>query len=198
MTCFNSLQSKFLISCWPKSATTEETWNDLLKEVCWSFSALLNGLHPSHDSDGAPLKKGSPFFASKGKPLANGYKSVIWAVVGDADFFALALGLPHWASKRPCHECDASSSTANQGKYFKNLEMDTQAFTRVTHAQALAHPCSSNPLFNAIPGLSTKFVRGDALHICFVHGVYSHLLGSVLHYMCWFNPGRQKNPPRSG
>ena len=66
MTCFNSLQSKFLISCWPKSATTEETWNDLLEEVCWSFSALLNGFHPSHDSDGAPLKKGSPFFANKG------------------------------------------------------------------------------------------------------------------------------------
>ena len=124
--------------------------------------------------------------------MANGCQGVVWAVMGDADFFALALGLPHWASKRPCHECDASSSTANQGKYFKNLEMDTQAFTRVTHAQALAHPCSSNPLFNAIPGLSTKFVRGDALHICFVHGVYSHLLGSVLHYICWFNPGRQK------
>ena len=50
----------------PKSATTEETWNDLLEEVCWSFSALLNGFHPSHDSDGAPLKKGSPFFANKG------------------------------------------------------------------------------------------------------------------------------------
>ena len=196
MTCFNSLQSKFLISCWPKSATAEETWNDLLKEVCWSFSALLNGLHPSHDSDGRPLKKGSPFFANKGKPLANGYRGVVWAVMGDADFFALALGLPHWASKKPCHECDASSSTANQGKYFKNLEVDTQAFTRVTHAHALAHPCSSNPLFHAIPGLSTKFVRGDALHICFVHGVYSHLLGSVLHYMCWFNPGRQKKNPQ--
>eukprot|EP00435_Cladocopium_sp_Y103_P046283 s399_g13.t1 len=82
------------------------------------------------------------------------------------------------------------------GKHFKNLEMDTQAFTRVTHAQALAHPCSSNPLFNAIPGLSTKFVRGDALHICFVHGVYSHLLGSILHYLCWFNPGRQNRSPQ--
>ena len=114
--------------------------------------------------------------------------------MGDAEFFALALGLPHWASKRPCYERDASSSTANQGKYFKILEIDTQAFTRVTHAHALAHPCTSNPLFNAIPGLSTKFVRGDALHICFVHGVYSHLPGSVLHYMCWFNPGRQKIP----
>jgi hypothetical protein len=28
-------------------------------------------------------------------------------------------------------------------------------------------------------------VRGDALHILYTKGVYGHLLGSILHYMCW-------------
>ena len=98
---------------------------------------------------------------------------MIWAVMGDADFFALALGLPHWASKRPCYECDASSSTANQGTYFKNLEMDTQAFTRVTPCTGIGTSLRFKSLVNAIPGLSMKFVRGDALHICFVHGAHA-------------------------
>ena len=74
MSCFSSLQSKFLISCFPKTATCKETWDDIMKEVTWSFRALLAGTHPTHDSAGAPLKKGSPFFEKKGQPLASGYK----------------------------------------------------------------------------------------------------------------------------
>lgn len=158
---------------------------------------MLTGYHPSHDSDGAPLRKGSLFFANRGQPLANGYRGTIWAVMGDHEFASNCLGLPHWAAARPCAECDASSSMDNWSKYFKNIEMDTQDFTRVTHAQALAHPCSSNRLFQDIPGLSTKQVRGDALHIAFVHGVHAHVMGSVLHYLCFFDgPGRQSLPKR--
>ena len=197
MTCFNSLQSKYLICCWPKSATSDKTWEDLLKVVCWSFSALQKGYHPSHDHKGAPLKKGSPFFEKKGLPFANGYRGCIWVIMGDAEFAANCLGLPHWASANPCAECDASSSQEHLEKWFKNIEIDTQDFQRVTHEEALANPCSSNPLFHYIPGLSTKLVRGDALHIAFVHGVHSHLMGSVLHYLCYFNgPGRQVTPPQ--
>jgi hypothetical protein len=197
MTCFNSLQSKYLICCWPKSATSEKTWEDLLEVICWSFCALQKGYHPSHDHTGAPLKKGSPFYEKKGQPLANGYRGCIWAIMGDAEFAANCLGLPHWASTHPCAECDATSNQEHLAKWFKNIEIDTQEFERVSYAEALANPCSSNPLFHSIPGLSTKFVRGDALHIAFVHGVHSHVMGSVLHYICYFNgPGRQATPPQ--
>ena len=44
--------------------------------------------------------------------------------------------------------------------------------------------------------MTSRIVRGDALHILFVKGVYAHLLGSILHYMCWKEgPGRQAVPP---
>ena len=129
----------------------------------------------------------------RGKPLRNGYQAVIWAIQGDAEWQANSLGLPHWCSTRPCAECDCTSDPCNKGKYFKNIEIDTQEFVKVTHEQALANPCSSNLLFHAIPGVSTKFCRGDALHIMFVGGIHAHLLGSVCHYLCYFDGhGRQK------
>lgn len=193
MASFSSLQSKYLICCWPKNATSDKTWPDLLKEITWSFASLANGYHPTHDSSGSPLKKGSPFFEMRGKPLRNGYQAVIWAIQGDAEWQANSLGLPHWCSTRPCAECDCTSDPCNKGKYFKNIEIDTQEFVKVTHEQALANPCSSNLLFHAIPGVSTKFCRGDALHIMFVGGIHAHLLGSVCHYLCYFDGhGRQK------
>ena len=194
MASFSSLQSKYLICCWPKNATSDKTWPDLLKEITWSFASLAKGYHPTHDSSGSPLKKGSPFFEMRGRPLRNGYKAVIWAIQGDAEWQANSLGLPHWCSTRPCAECDCTSDPCNKGKYFKNIEIDTQEFVKVTHEQALANPCSSNLLFHAIPGVSTKFCRGDALHIMFVGGIHAHLLGSVCHYLCYFDGhGRQKN-----
>ena len=196
MTCFNSLQSKYLLSCWPKNATCKETWDDLLKEICWSFATLAKGIHPTHDSSGKPLKKGSPFYENKGLPLANGYRGVIWCIMGDAEWQANSLGLPHWASTKPCHECDATSNPATIEKWFKNIEIDTQNFKKVSHQQALLKPCSENLVFSMIPGLSTRYVRGDALHILFVGGIYSHLLGSTLHYLCWKDPGRQKKTSR--
>ena len=36
-----------------------------------------------------------------------GFKGVLWSVIGDHEFFASTLGLPHWASHWPCWECDA-------------------------------------------------------------------------------------------
>ena len=39
-------------------------------------------------------------------------------------------------------------------------------------------------------------VRGDGLHIMFTKGIYAHLLGSVLAYMCWKDgPGAHQTVP---
>ena len=166
-----------------------------MKEICWSFNALEKGFHPTHDSDGKPLQKGSPFYASKGKPLCSGYRAVLWNIQGDAEFFANQLGLAHWGSLSPCMECDAKSSTDDPSKYFKNIEQDKQDFKVVSNKEAAENPGSKHPLFHQLPGLTTKFVRGDALHILWCKGIYSHLLGSCLHYLVWHDgAGRQKMP----
>ena len=196
LTCFQSLQSKFLLACYPKNCTAEETWPKIMTEVCWSFAALLDGRWPTHDSSNKPLKKGDAGYELRGKPLANGFKGVIWCVMGDAEFYANSLHLAHWASKEPCFECDCKSSPDNLSKWVKNIDVPTQDFCVVSNEEAAARPSSAHLLFHRIPGLTTKFVRGDALHILWVHGVVSHLLGSVLFYLCWYDyPAKQAKPP---
>ena len=197
MTNFSEVEAKFLLTSFPKSCTSPETWRDLMVEICWSFNALVKGVHPTHDSSGTPLKKGSPFYEKKGQPLATGYKAVIWSIQGDAEFFSNHLLLPHWASHFPCMECNCRQSEACPSKCFKTIEMDKQNFVTVTNKQAAEKPPSKHPLFHQIPGVTTKFVRRDALHILWCHGIYSHLLGSIMHYLIYNDgPGRQKVAPQ--
>ena len=40
-------------------------------------------------------------------------------------------------------------------------------------------------------GVTSKNVCHDALHVIFCKGILSHLLGSVLHMLCWIGTGRQ-------
>eukprot|EP00438_Fugacium_kawagutii_P008677 Skav210820 [mRNA] locus=scaffold1597:274452:275300:- [translate_table: standard] len=62
-------------------------------------------------------------------------------------------------------------------------------FNLVDHSWAQAFPASQHPLLTEVDGVSSRMVRGDALHILFTKGVYGHLLGSILHYLCWNDPG---------
>ena len=57
----SSLSSHFYIASFSKSCTVPETWDTMQEWICWSFAALQNGYHPSHDPWGKPLKKIHPF-----------------------------------------------------------------------------------------------------------------------------------------
>ena len=143
------------------SCTLDGTWEEMMVWICWSFAALQHGYHPPHDPEGKPLKKDSPFFLEKGKPLAHGLCGVLWVVQGDHEFFSNSLKLPHLGmlsqeEAKPANMC------------YKTLEKGKQAWKRISTG--------------VIPGLSTKMVRGDCLHILFVKGVLGHLLGSCIHY----------------
>ena len=195
----SSLSSHFYIASFPKSCTVPETWDTMQEWICWSFAALQNGYHPSHDPWGKPLKKDSPFFLEKGKPLAKGLKGVLWSIQGDHAFFSNSLKLPHWASKSPCWECSCSK-TLEKGKnmWYKTLEKGKQGWKVSSHEECLKKPKSTHALFSGvIPGLSTKMVRGDCLHILFCKGVLGHLLGSIIHYFLYYDGVgvAQKVPP---
>ena len=71
---------------------------------------------------------------------------------------------------------------------FKDLNME--AFKYISHEKALKCPRSKHPLFHEISGLSTRMVRPDAFHGLFCKGIYSHLLGRCIHYMCYFDESR--------
>jgi hypothetical protein len=185
LNLFSSLDSHVLMAMFPKSCTAQGTWDPVWKWLAWSFTALLYGKHPQLDPFGKPLEKGSPFYLARGQPLTcTGLRGVIWSIQGDHEFFANVLGLPHWRNAMPCWECDCTADDTNLGKSFKIIRPSLQRFTFVDQQQALEKAVSRHAIFS-IPGVSTRIVRGDGLHIMFTKGLYAHLLGSVLHYLCW-------------
>ena len=45
----------------------------------------------------------------------------------------------------------------------------------------------ANHCLFSVPGLTTRMVRHDGLHVLFVRGVCAHLVGSILHCMAFFD-----------
>ena len=195
----NSLAAHLLICAFPKSCTTEETWTPIMKYIQWSLESLQDGLHPAVGPDNEPLPKGSLFERLAGQPLSSqGYRAVLWSIQGDHEMYANTLRLGHWTSQFPCWECNCQQPLTKgvpcpPGLSFKLLREEEQMFQIVTHAEALSKG-STHTLFT-IPGLSTKMVRHDGLHVLFCRGVCSHLCGSILHYLCYLEgKGRQRVP----
>ena len=189
----STLLSHWLLACFPKSCGKKETWEVIWKSLQWSFEALAKGKHPTLDPDGKPLEKGSAFYPSRGKLLhPKGLKAMIWSVIGDHEYFANTLGLPHWASSWPCWECDAQNFTpCTFGKGYKEICLEKQDFRIYTHEECLEDPWSDHALFKP-PGVSSCMVRGDPLHILFCKGLYSHLIGGISHYCCYYEgPGQR-------
>eukprot|EP00435_Cladocopium_sp_Y103_P045994 s1514_g13.t1 len=153
----NTLCNHFLIADFPKSCTDAQTWDTMMTWICWSFAALEKGMHPTHDPEGKPLKKDSPFYLEKGKPLASPWNGVLWSIQGDHEFFSNALKLPHWASKKPCWECNCQSESIPEELWYKTLEKGKQSFEVISNEEASLHPRSGHRLFSGvIPGLTTK------------------------------------------
>ena len=198
---FSSLQSHMLICAFPKSCTMESTWTPIMKYIKWSLESLQDGFHPCVGPDNEPLPKGSMFDKLAGTPLTpQGFKGVVWSIQGDHEMYSLVLGLPHWNSKFPCWECDCQQPLTKgepcpEGKSFKLLREEEQAFEYLSHAEALTKGMEQHPLFQ-IEGLSTKMVRHDGLHVLFAKGVCSHLCGSILHVLCYLDgKGKQSVKP---
>ena len=125
-----------------------------------------------------------------------GLKGVIWSITGDHEFLSNTLGLPHWASHHPCWECDAENFTpCTFGKGYKEICLEKQRFSIYTHEECLADPFSDHALFK-LPHVSSCMVRGDPLHILFCKGLYSHLIGGVLHYMRYYEGPKKKAAKR--
>lgn len=209
----SSLASHLLLVSFPKSCTVPTTWGPLNDWIAWSFDALVKGKHPTTDPYGTALAassllKGSTLVKSMvenaGKPLTSGgHRAVLWAIQGDLEFFSNVLKLGHWSNQFPCHQCDAQKPIHKKiacppGKSVKLLKEEDQKYQYVTPAQAMLHKKSNHPLFS-VKGVSSASVRGDSLHILYCRGVASHVAGSLLHYLCFFDGlgKRQKVNPNA-
>ena len=188
----NAMKQHWLLASYPKTSTSKGTWPAIWKWLKWSFCALGKGMHPTVDPDGLPLEKGSIFYKVAGTSLhPQGLRACLWALLGDHEYFSNVLGLAHWSSHHPCWECDAQSfAGCDPTKHFKEIDLEKSDFEIASHARCLEKPSSKHPVFQ-LPNLSTKMARGDPLHILFSKGLHSHLMGSILHYACyWEGPGK--------
>ena len=100
---------------------------------------------------------------------------------------------------RSCWECDCQQPSTKKtkcpkGKSFKLLNEENQRYVYVDQEAALSKGYT-HPLFE-IPGLSSRMIRGDMLHILFCKGVCSHRVGSILKFFIYFDGrGKQSVPP---
>jgi hypothetical protein len=197
----SSQDSSLMLACFPKSCTfvpkkngDPDTWADVLTWIKWSLEALQTGKHPQVDPFGNSFPPSSPFYHNQGTMLhPKSYKGILWCIEGDHEFFSNTLKLPHWSSHCPCWECD--TCIRDETKTWRVIEPEVQQWNVKTHAEAMANP-SSDHCFFSIPGVSTKMVQNDLLHVVFTKGILSHLLGSILHLLCWYEgPGAQQVHP---
>lgn len=77
----SSMDSSLLCAAWPKSATQSakrgdpgDTWAPIWEVVCWSFTQLWHGVHPTRDWRGQPFGHGTLEARLAGRPIAGGWR----------------------------------------------------------------------------------------------------------------------------
>ena len=164
-----------------QTAHGADTWATIWRRLVWSFVALWFGIHPDRDWDDQPFALGSRFAAAAGTPLAGGFRFLIWNIIGDLEFMANVLGLPHWRNPLICSECDCTQAEGDR-PYTKHFAgklwslFDAAIYSFVSR--------KNHPLF-VLPGVSAWSCCQDTLHCLDTKGVGSHMCGSCLHQMVY-------------
>lgn len=115
------------------------------------------------------------------KNLANGYFGMLFALVGDLDYFAKYLGMPRWSlSSGPCALCRCARDGANSW-----LDCRLQAGwigTTWTARSWLQWPAKSQCKIFMAPGVSICTLALDWMH-CKYLGSDMYLYGSILYLL---------------
>ncbi|CAK9036021.1 unnamed protein product [Durusdinium trenchii] len=136
---------------------------------------LANGLT---ETTREKYPQGSAESLRAGKPLAQGFFGLLFALTGDLDYFANALNLPHFAKKQGCCSvcrCDEEGEVS-WTDFNPNAAWTNSHWTR---AEWLAWPQRSKcQLFN-LPGAFSALVALDFMHSKYL-GSDQLMYGSVL------------------
>jgi len=190
LTVQGSMDSSLFCAAWPKSATADVkkhaggTWPVIFKMLAWSFVAMWEGTHPLVDHNGLAFEDGSAMHLLAGKPLCpSGWRFLVWQLVGDLEYYANVLKLPHWNKDEFCWWCNGSKSNPGRNVYdFR----DNPGWAMHSVPDMLASAPSVHPFFTEIPGCAPALRPAhDMLHSV-EFGLTSRLVGSVLH--CWAFP----------
>ena len=160
--------------------TIEVFW----KLLAWSLNSLAKGIWPSHDYRGVAYPPGSKERARAGQPLAGGFHCVLVSLVGDMDYFAKFLQLPHWTgAARSCTLCRCSKWGELSWKDFREVAAwRGMIFTTLTWRDD--PDAAKAPIFKAL-NVSGLTVAPDLMHVKYL-GYQQYFLGSVLYLLCFY------------
>ena len=181
-----SMCSMFLIAGFVKSVTAflkihgRCTWTEAWQVLAWSFMACWRGTWPSTDYKGNAYNAGSKEALNAGKPLVSGYFFVIWNIIGDLEFMANTMNLPHWGNLNPCWHCNCEKNEGARYRYCIAAGLRGWDMHDPIH---YSHQ-SEHPVFG-LPGVTSWAVCFDVLHCLDTHGLASHLAGAVLHQIVY-------------
>ena len=165
-----------LITCSTKQGHTADTWEEVWKHLCWSFAALMEGIHPAVNPSGEPFEEGSYRHTMAGKPLTPAKQTcIVWSITGDLDYYSSALGFPYHSANQFCWHC-----AANRGDCPWNDFRPEAAWraTIKTPLDFLEEPPSQHVLFTT-PGISTNSVNFDMMHVLDL-GITQHCIANSI------------------
>jgi len=191
----SSLDASALIAACPKHATASkkthgaDTWDLPFDVMVWSFQALFEGKHPHTDWNGAAFAPGHPLAELAGKNIfGQGFRCLVWTLLGDLEYFANTLGYPHWQNHEFCWLCNASKIDASRNWLDFTLEPGWQLKSADAHQ---ACPSTQHKLVNGLPGVLPGFLPAiDILH-CLDQGVSLRLAGGSLHFWVFDGPSSE-------
>ena len=93
-----------------KDRLAPEAFKKWWKILAWSLEALLAGVWPHTDANGAVFPDGSESALKAGTPLAGNFRGRVTALTGDLEFLHLGYCLNSPNSLMPCSKCKANSA----------------------------------------------------------------------------------------
>ena len=154
----------------------------LFKILSWSLYWLQEGKWPTHNWKGEEYESDTEEGIKAGSLLANGYCGVVWAIMGDLDFFAKSLQLPRSTSHNPCSLCKCTLNGENTWKDFSAKANWLQQ--QWSPAQWNIWPDKSKVDLFSVPGISAANVALDYMHNKYL-GTDQQQFGSTLYVLCF-------------
>ena len=120
-----------------------------------------------------------------GKPLADGFFAVIYALKGDLDYLTKSLKLRHYNSNEMCDLCPATRRKgSDQRMVYCNFNADARWKTMCYGSSEWRRLYSGHFLhwICSLEGVSNLSIEPDELHVLHL-GVSMYAIGSVLHIL---------------
>ncbi|CAJ1430017.1 unnamed protein product, partial [Effrenium voratum] len=149
------------------------TLHEFFAILRWSLDSLFSGVWPSEDWYSPSSREGR----RAGTFLANGYRAVLWAIIGDLDYLAAVFGFPRHNAAKPCALCNCSTSGEHPWTDFSPSA--SWRATMWTPQSWLDSPSKlPNPLFSCA-GVTACSVAYDYMHLKYL-GSDQYSFGAVL------------------